>query len=382
MSTDKISILHLITELNVGGAERMLEKVVSSMDKGIFHNTVVSMTDIGIVGKGIADKGVSVQKLGMRNGKVNIRALFKLIGLLKSRPVDIIQTWLYHADLLGLIAGKLAGVGKISWGLRCSHVEMNNYNRISRLVLRLNTVLSKYPDLIIANSTKGMEDHKALGFNGNRMAIIHNGFDTNMFRPDPLAREYLIKHLNIPHDSLLIGLVARWDPMKDHVTFLTAALELAHQFNSVQFVLAGDGINADNENLLPFINDRKLQGRLHLLGIRQDIQRILASLDILTSSSAYGEGFSNTICEAMSCGVPCVITDVGDSADIVGDTGRIVPPRNPNAIKEAWIDLIAMGVEKRRALGEAARARIQDNYDIYAIVEQFENTYTRLVMYE
>jgi len=190
----------------------------------------------------------------------------------------------------------------------------------------------------------------------------------------------IAQYLDIPPEAVLIGLVARWDPMKDHAAFLTAASELAANYNSVHFVLAGDGMHTENHDLLPLINERQLQGRLHLLGIRQDARRILASLDILTSSSAYGEGFSNTICEAMSCGVPCVVTDVGDSAKIVGDTGCVVPPRNPNAIKKAWIDLIEMGSEKRQELGAAARRRIQESYDIRTIVKQFENAYTTLSM--
>ncbi|MBW2017496.1 MAG: glycosyltransferase, partial [Deltaproteobacteria bacterium] len=192
------------------------------------------------------------------------------------------------------------------------------------------------------------------------------------FRPDASSRDWLLKELGIPPQSVLIGMVARYDPMKDHAGFLQAAARMAGMLPSVHFVLVGKGVQDDNPGITCMLDEESLKGRVHLLGLRQDIPRIMAGLDIAVSSSAFGEGFSNTIGEAMCCGVPCIVTDVGDSGRIVGETGIVVRPRDPEALAGAMLRLVMSGREARKSLGEKARERILRNFELTSVVNRFE----------
>jgi glycosyltransferase involved in cell wall biosynthesis len=212
------------------------------------------------------------------------------------------------------------------------------------------------------------------------MALIPNGIEIDRFHPDASARDWLLDQLNLSRDVILIGLVARFDPMKDQGTFLRAAAFLAEKERSVHFIMVGKGMVLYNRDLIHLLDNNRLRGRVHLLGLRQDIPRIMAALDIHSSSSAFGEGFSNTIGEAMACGVPCVVTDVGDSARIVGDTGIDIPPKDPEALAGAWLKLLKMGEEKRKAMGDQARSRIVENFEIGMVVQRFEGFYEGLTI--
>ena len=373
-----ITVAHLITELNMGGAEQMLHKLVTRMDRSSFRCLVASMTDTGPIGERIRGDGIPVLPLGMGLGRPTLSGLARFHHFLKRESVDIVQTWLYHADLLGLIVGRLAGVRRVIWGIRCSDLHLKKYRPLTALTVKTSGALSSLADAIVVNSTEGMRVHEKRGYQTERMILIPNGFDTSRFRPDASAKSWLLDLLGLPHDVVFIGLVARFDPMKDHATFFKAASMVARQEDAVHFILIGRGLVPHNERLSPFM-DHHLQGRVHLLGLRDDIPRLTAALDIATSSSAFGEGFSNTIGESMSCGVPCVVTDVGDSARIVGDSGIVVPPVDPVAMAEAWRKLIRFGEDGRRALSEKARSRVLENFDIWKVVKRFEELYVRLM---
>jgi glycosyltransferase involved in cell wall biosynthesis len=209
------------------------------------------------------------------------------------------------------------------------------------------------------------------------MTVIPNGFDIERFRPDATARAWLIEQLGLSHEVALIGFVARFDPMKDHATFFRAASSLAAAEDSVHFVLAGDGMVASNAQV-SVLMDSGIRDKVHLLGRREDVPRLLAALDVATSTSAYGEGFSNAVGEAMACAVPCVVTDVGDSAWIVGDTGIVVPPGSPERLAEAWQRMLDMGREGRKKLGERARTRVVQRFEIGNVVRRFEDFYLGL----
>ena len=374
-NSNRITIIHLITELNMGGAEQMLHKLVTRMDRNRFRCIVVSMTDRGPIGEKIMAEGIQVISLGMSPGRPSLSGLAKFFHLLKKESGDIIQTWLYHADLLGLIVGRLAGIKRIVWGIRCSNMHLRNYRPLTAMTVRLGGALSSLADAIVVNSEKGMDVHRRRGYSTERMIFIPNGFETDRFHPDVPARDWLLNRLGLPKDVILIGLVARFDSMKDQKTFLKAAFILTERDESVHFVMVGRGIEQHNKELISLLGVNHLKTRVHLLGLRHDISRIIAGLDIATSSSAFGEGFSNTIGEAMSCGVPCVVTDVGDSSQIVGDTGIVVPPRDSEAMAEAWLKLLRMGKEKRKAMGDQARLRIVENFELRKIVKRFEAFY-------
>jgi glycosyltransferase involved in cell wall biosynthesis len=376
---NRITIAHLITELNMGGAERMLEKLVSRMDRKRFRSIVVSMTDIGPIGEKIIADRIPVFNLGMVSGRFNLIRTVKFFRFLRRESVDIIQSWLYHADLLGLVVGKLVGVRRIVWGIRCSDMDFRNYRALTSLIVKVNSKLSFMTNSIVVNSVMGKKVHQKIGYRKKKMIVIPNGFDTEKFYPDKTAKKFLLDQMGLLNDTILIGIVARWDPMKDHENFLKAACVLAEKEASVHYIMVGLGVDSENQRIRSFMNNSILKDRLHLLGLRKDVARIMAALDIVSSSSAYGEGFSNTLGEAMACGVPCVVTDVGDSARIVGDTGRVVPPKDPQALANAWKGLIDIGQEGRHSLGLLARKRIKEHFEISKVVKQYEELYTSLV---
>jgi len=372
-----IKIVHLITELNTGGAEQMLCKLVTHMDRKAFRPLVVSMTDRGPVGEKLASEGVPVLELGMRLGRPTPAGLLKLCRLLRKHDPNVLQTWLYHADLLGLLAGKVSAVKRIVWGIRCSDMDLRNYSPLTALTVWSNAKLSCFPDAILVNSEKGKQIHEKRGYSARRMRVIPNGFDIERFRPDETAREWLLAELGLTHQAKLIGFVGRFDPMKDHKTFFRAASALAAKEDSVHFILAGDGMVVSNAQVSVLVKP-KLLDKVHLLGRREDIPRLLAAMDIATSASAYGEGFSNAVGEAMACGVPCAVTDVGDAGWIVGDTGIVVPPGSPELLADAWNRLLGMDLEQRKRLGERARARVAENFEINKVVRRFEDFYRSL----
>ncbi|RJR38275.1 MAG: glycosyltransferase [Desulfobacteraceae bacterium] len=372
-----ITVFHLITELNTGGAEQMLYKVITGMDRNRFRSIVVSMTDKGTVGGKIAKAGFPVLELGMTLGTPNPGGAWRLYRHLRRERPDILQTWLYHADLLGILVGKMAAVRRIVWSVRCSDMDLGNYRLLTTVTLKICARLSACADAILVNSEQGKRVHEAMGYEPERMVFIPNGFDTELFHADPDAKTRLLSDLRLGRETFLIGQVARFDLMKDHANFLRGA-SLFKSRRNVHFVLAGKGMVQSNAELVKHL-DPDLHDRVHLLGPREDIPSLTPAFDIATSSSAYGEGFSNSIGEAMSCGVPCVVTDVGDSASIVGDTGMVVPPRDPEALAGAWLSMLELGDEKRRELGERARKRVVDNYGIEKVVGQFEEFYEKVI---
>jgi glycosyltransferase involved in cell wall biosynthesis len=382
VTLNRITIAHLITELNTGGAERMLEKLVSRMDRNRFRSIVVSMTDIGPIGENIIAEKVPVFNLGMISGRANLIGTARYFRFLRRAAVDIIQSWLYHADLLGLLIGKLARVKRIVWGIRCSDMDFRNYRALTSLTVKTNSILSFMADAIVINSVMGKRFHKEIGYRTKRMILIPNGFDTEKFYPDEAAKKWLLDKLGLSNDVVLIGNIARWDPMKDQENFLKAASLLSEKEDSVHYVMVGLGVESSNKRIKSFVNNSILKDRLHLLGLRKDVERIMAALDIVSSSSAYGEGFPSSIGEAMACGVPCVVTDVGDSERIVGKTGRVVPSKDPQALANAWKELIDIGQEGRRNLGFSARKRIKEHFEISEVVKQYEALYTSLMRKE
>ena len=374
----KIKVLHLITDLDVGGAEMFLFKLLSVINGDFFDNQVVSMTDIGIIGKKIEKLGFSVKSLGMRKGFPSIRGFRILSGILNQEKPDIIQTWMYHADLLGTIVGKRQGMSKIVWNIQCSNIDFSKYRPLTYWVVKLCTWFSSWPVSVIINSTKGYHYHLNLGYHPKRWDLIPSGFDLKNFNVDHPARKDFRKELGLEETDLLVGLVGRFDPMKDHETFLSAACQLAKTNRGVCFLLVGAGIGPENPFFKPYLDKAFLADRLFLLGFRDDMARITASFDLATSSS-YGEGFSNTIGEAMACGVPCVVTDVGDSAYIVGDTGLVVPPKNPEALAAAWGTILDLPFDQRIALGLKARQRMEENFDLRVIARKYEKVYQDLI---
>lgn len=371
-----LKVVHLITGLHVGGAETMLYKLLKRTDRVHFENAVISLLEPGQVGDSIREIGIPVYSLGMRRGEITPEQFFALWRLLRAQQPAVLQTWLYHADLLGLIAGRPAGIRRIVWNLRNTDVLPHSAPSTA-WVVKACALLSGRPDAVVANSYAGRAFHRGKGYHPRRWAVIPNGFDLELYKPDPTARLAVRAELGIGDDDLLIGMVARLDPAKDQPTFLRAALKLATLDPSVRFLMAGRDVVSSNVGLKSIIADHPARARIHLLGERTDIPELMAAFDISTCPSQ-SEGFANVIGEAMACGVPCVVSDVGESARIVADTGITVPPGDPDALVCGWQRLIDAGPNGRWGLGQAARRRIAKHYSLSTVTRRYEALYRAL----
>jgi len=374
----KLRVVHVITGLPRGGAEMMLYKLVSRIDSTRFESAVISLKEEGPMAERIRALGTSVESLGMRGALGDLGSIVRLRQSLVRHAPHVIQTWLYHADLLGGLAAKLAGSPPVVWGVRMGVLDPRKVRassiRLAHLCARLSRRL---PSRIVCCSRAGRRWHVDLGYDAKRMTLIPNGFDIDEFHPDESARRAVHTELGIADAIALVGLVARFDPHKDHQNFVAAAAELTKTFPDVRFVLVGAGADSTNVALTRLIDAAAMHDRFVLLGLRSDVSRLTAAFDVAVSSSL-GEGFSNAIGEAMACGVPCAVTDVGDSAWIVGDTGRVVPPRDPTALAGAIGEVLRLNQEPRRLLGLAARERILDNFELSNVVRRYEEVYLEL----
>ncbi len=322
-----------------------------------------------------SDPSIRVVPLGKQGRWDIIRFLFRLVGVLRSLKPDVIHGYLPDANLLALLAGRLASVPTVVWGIRASNMDFSRYGFIPRVVFRIAAWLSGFADLIISNSFAGARFHQESGYSGRRMVVVPNGVDTDLFAPAVDFGKEWRTQWDVPDRGILIGIVGRIDPMKGYEVFLEAAAGLARDRADVWFICLGTGPVAYKERLIARAVQLGVQPRFRWVGHCDDMRRAYNALDILSSPSVFGEGFSNVVGEAMACGVPCVVTDVGDAKQIVGDTGLVIPPREANALQAAWSTVLAMGTQERQALGAKARARVVDHYRLERMVA---NTTTAL----
>lgn len=357
----------------------MLLKILTKMDRKTFFPVVVSLTDIGTVGPKIQELGISVHGIGMRPGRPDPLSIFRFIRLVKRLRPNLLQGWMYHGNLAAQFINTFLPISvRVLWNVRHSVYDLNNEKRMTAWMIRLCARLSSKPSKILYNSRISASQHEALGYVSEKRVMIPNGFDIDVFSPSEQARQEIRKELNLPASSFLIGLIGRYHPMKDHGNFIRAASHIAQTHPEVHFLLAGPKVDSNNIELTDLIKNLGLTSKFHLMGERNDISRLTASLDI-ASSSSFTEAFSNTIGEAMACEVPCVVTNVGDSDWMVGDTGRVVPPRDSVAMASAWEELLDIGLEGRKALGAKARERIINNFSINKIASYYEALYSSLI---
>jgi glycosyltransferase involved in cell wall biosynthesis len=365
-------IVHIIGGLERGGAETMLYKILSHMDAHAFTSEVISLTTLGPIGKQIQSLGIPVTTLGMHQHK--FRALGKLVKILKNKRPHLIQSWNHHSDLLALVSGWLVGTRTIFWNIRCSDVLEMGFPWLVKTL----AWLSLLPTGIIVNSQAGLNTHSKLGYRPKAWHVIGNGFDCEHFCPDTHKRETFRQRYHISNEAILIGMIARFDPMKDHPTFFQAANQLITT-QDIWFVLAGQGMHAENTKLQELIPAR-LHDRVILCGEDQAVDSIDAALDMAVLCSYRTEGFPNAIGEAMSCGVPCIVTDVGDCRDLVGDTGIVISPRSPTALASAMSQLISEGREERQQRGQRSREKIMALYTLDKITKAYEELYRQALL--
>lgn len=358
----------------------MLYKLLSATDRTRFEPQVISLLDKGTLGPRIERLDIPVHTLGMRRGLASsLLTLVRLAALLRRLRPRLLQTWMYHADLFGGLGARALAELPVVWGIRQNEIGPDALKASTRMVLRLCAALSRrLPRRIICCSEAALIVHSRAGYDSTRMVVIPNGFDARLLRPDPEARRRVREELGIAEDTLLVGRIARFDQQKDHHNLIRAFALLRTRLPEARLLLCGTGITWENRQLTGWIDAAGIRDQTHLLGERHDIPRINAALDLAVSSS-FSESFPNVLGEAMACGIPCVTTDTGDSANIVGDTGRVVPPRDPQQLAAAIAELLDSGDEMLAQLGRAARQRILDNYALERIARRYERLYLDLL---
>ena len=375
-----IKIMHVTTSLGTGGAQMMLYKLLSAIDKSRFNVEVISLMDKGSMRQRIEALGFPVYTIDMSAGKPSLTSIWRLRRILKNYQPDVIQGWMYHGNIVSSLARMLVFKKIIMiWNIRHSLHNIEYEKRRTAQMIRYGATLSKVPRKIIYNSQISANQHEAFGYMSDRTVVIPNGFDCTHFKPSIEARKYMRDELGFSENEIVIGLIGRFHPMKDHENFFKAAGVISKKYNNVRFVLAGTDIDEYNKKIIDFIGTNQIGNKVKLLGERKDIPMITAGLDIACSSSLYGEAFPNVIGEAMACAVPCVATDVGDSAWVIGESGLTVPPKNPTKLAQKWELLIEAGQQKRIALGNKARKRILDNFSLQKIARQYESLYEGVI---
>ena len=375
-----IKVMHVITTLGPGGAENMLCGIASGMDGTKFQNEVVSLTGVLDLAEKMRALDVRVRTLRMKAAMPNPLLVVRLARWMRESKPDVIQTWMYHANLVGALAARLAGGVPVVWGIHHSTLDPRVDKRRTVLINRACAFLSRnFVARIVCCSEASLRIHKQLAYAAEKLEVIPNGFDLEKVKPNPAARLSVREELGIPPDTLLIGMAARFHPQKDHRNFVRAGACLHRQIPNVHFLLCGLGVTWQNSKLVEWIDEAGIRDSCHLLGARRDMARLFAAMDIATTASVSGEAFPIVIGEAMACEIPCVVTDVGDSRLIVGNTGEVVAPRDSSALAQAWRGLIEAGPELRRRLGMAARRRIEQNFALPAIVGRYQAVYEGLV---
>jgi glycosyltransferase involved in cell wall biosynthesis len=372
-------IAHVITDFETGGAQVMLRRLVMRLQADGVDNSVISLSAPSPRFDDLRPLGVDLHHLDMRSRFTSVGAFVRLRRRLAALRPDVVHTWLYHADLVGGLAAGLTGLAPVVWGIHHTAQQSERLKPMTRLVRRVNGVLSPFlPARIVCCAHAAEASHRAIGYPRGKMMVIANGFDTEAFRPDLAARRAIRRELEVPADAPLVGLMARFHPQKDHHTFVRAAARLMRQIPDAHFVLAGRGVTRGNRALRRWIEVTGAPRRFHVLGQRDDMPRLMAACDVVSMSSACGEGLPLVLGEAMACGVPCVATDVGDSALLVGETGRVVPPGDADALAAAWASLLALAPEARQRLGQRARDRVLARYQLASCVRAHLALYRQL----
>ena len=367
-------ILFFIRALDAGGAERQLVVTAKGLAERGYKVTVLTFYSGGFYADEFADTKVELLSLHKKGRWDLLRFLLRLIRVLRQKSPDVIYSYLGVANILSVLIRFFIPDTRVAWGVRASNMNLEEYDWLSRWSYRLECRLSRFADIIIANSQAGLKFAVAHGFPEKKLTVIPNGIDTKRYYPDKLAGETLRKAWGVAENKLLIGMVGRIDPMKGHAVFLEAAALGQREHKQLRFVCVGTGEAEYEKAMHQLATDQGLDNVLIWAGRHADMHAVYNALDIASLSSLYGEGFPNVLGEAMACGTPCVATDVGDSALVIGNTGRVIPANNSQALFTAWNELLLLESDDFNQLSQQARKRVINEFSVKALLDRTEST--------
>jgi glycosyltransferase involved in cell wall biosynthesis len=356
----------------------MLDRLLGALPKERVDSEVICLAEEGPIASRIRERRIPLKVLGLQAGVMALSGLPRIVSHFRDSRPDVVHTWMYHADFLGGLAARRLGVPLV-WALHSSTLDPVESPRSTQALVRVLATLSKrLPNRIVSCSRVGRSRHERLGYDASKMEVIPNGFDTTLFRPNTEIRRDARARWNATDEDIVVGHVARFHPQKDHRTLLrAAALSLANE-PRLRFVLYGNDVTPTNRALFGLAEQLGITDRCSFLGMSSSTQDVFPGLDVLASSSSFGEAFPLVIGEAMACEVPCVVTDVGDSSHMVGSTGITVAPRDPEALARALTQMARLEPQARRDLGAEGRRNVEVTYGLAHVASLYADVYERV----
>ncbi|HZW12293.1 MAG TPA: glycosyltransferase [Noviherbaspirillum sp.] len=368
-------VLHVISGLTVGGAEMALYRLITGSRDSTYKHAVVALTPGGALGQRLREAGIELTAFDFKRSPIS--HFFGLLSLMRRKRPDVVQTWLYHADMFGGLAARLAGNRNVIWGIRTTELTAGD-SRITVLVRKICAWLSRWvPNTIVCVADAARRAHARVGYDSGRMIVVPNGFDLSRLVAEEDQVNLLRTQCGFTSDEVVIGTLGRFNAAKDQHNFIRAAGLLAQRHEGVRFLMVGRDLDAKNAELMHWIAQTGHADRFVLLGERTDVPVCLAAMNVFCLSSR-AEAFPNVVGEAMAMGLPCVVTDVGDAAMLVADSGVVVPKEDSHALAQGVAGVLAMTPAARRELGQRAKARIHSEFTVDRTRERFEAIYQRL----
>lgn len=376
-SSGETRILHVISGVMTGGAERMLARLIATTQDSGVSSTVLAFFD-GPMRVEMEAAGAEVFVFRNYNQDTGRNSrLGDLARRLVRREFDIVSGWMYHGNVLASAIAATCGRPAV-WTIRQTLYEAQLEKPLTSAMIKIGALVSRHPRSIVYNSELALRQHCSRGYYSKRAVLIPNGFDANVFKREDAAPSTLRRELGIEEFAPLIGMFSRFHPMKDHGTFFAAAKRISSILPNARFLLVGRGLESDNKTVVDKLQALGLRESFSLLGERRDLPYLLSGIDILCLSSAWGEAFPNILGEAMSCETPCVTTDVGEAARIVGDAGKVIRPRDADSMAAGVISLLSRSRSDLRAIGVDARQRIKDRYSLDRVAESYKSLWLRV----
>ena len=371
-----MKIIHIITGLHIGGAERMLEKLLSN-NINSKNTLIISLTSKGEIGANLERLGYDLVAIEIKkNFFSSIKGFFEIRQHIRSFKPNIVHTRLYHSNLIGSLASVFLNINVV-WNLRGTSIPQGFFSTTNLIIIILSFLSYFMPKKIICCGNSVKEAHIKMGFSGKKMIVIPNGYDFKNFKKNEIERLKIRKQLNVKESDILIGSVGRFDPLKDHNNFIEACSLIKKQTKDVKFIIIGRDINTKNHALISILNKHKMSNNIILIDERNDLNRFYSAMDIFCLHSS-SEGFPNVLVEAMANSLPCVSTDAGEAEIILNNSEYTVRVNNPFDLSKRLLSVVQLSVDKRKKLGHKNLNNVKNKYDIKKIKNIYFNLYKQL----